>query len=1254
MKKCDLLTFTLLVMRMTFAQILLVMSFTFTTYANTAEGQEILDKKITLDASNTQFRNILQQIARMADVKFTYTSKTIPGNLKISMSASNQRLGDVLDMLLKPYQIQYDVVGKQIILRRQNGAGILEEQPLSEANNHFLKISGTVTGPDNTPLPFVSVTVEGTGRGTATDQKGYFEMEANVGEVLVFSLVGHKTYKVRIESNTSTLTVKLESNDGQMNEVVVTALGIKREAKQVGYSVQKIGAADITRTAPPNIVQGLMGKAAGLNVSVPNGIEGGSSRIVIRGNNSLIGNNQPLIVIDGIQIQDNPMGMDNKSGNYNPLDNKPPNSVDLGTLKDWGSYLNFINSADIEDVNVLKGPTAAALYGARGANGVILITTKKGSKKAGLGIDYNFSTRWTEVYRFQDLQNEYGYGGAIALWSADKPFPKDANGNDRYPAEAPWSGANLSSDKFSSHGIVPGGKNSWDLFSWYGTAASWGHKLDGTEIIWWDGVKRKWEANPDNIKSFFRTGNTTTHNVAFSGSGEAGNVRVSLSRTDNTAIVPNSKFDQTTVNIGSGVQVSRKVKAEATASYTKFNRLNTPNIGDNNSWTKFMIYGMSRDYKNLEKDLYRNGDGSKNQFNNTQYPLSYPYGGYGKDIYWNTYANNINLKRDQLIGSVKLNADLTSWLNVMGRSGIDYSTNEFETKNTPIDADGLQGQYGLELNKNYTITAEAMATAHKSNLFIEGFTASLTGGVSTWYNRYNGSKQWNKGPFAVPYVFAFRLAGTDDMNTTAPLDKDFIPQDYRSESKINSAYGLMDLSYKNYLFLQVTGRNDWSSTLPSYSNSYFYPSASLSFIFTEAFNMGAARNWLDFGKFRLAFAGSANGYVPYQVDYVYNSGVFGGAGTRTLPQTLPPLRLTPQRSSSFELGTQLGFLDNRISVDFTYYSIKSTSQILSAPLASSSGVSRVTFNTGELKNTGIEFIVRASPIRQKDFGWDIIFNGAHNTNKVLSLDKGVDAYPLGDVFGIAYGAAMQVKVGDSYGTIYGYDYKYKDGKKVVARIMDNSGTQVIGTRYVTTDEPVAIGNAAPKLTGGVANNFRYKNFSLYALVDFKLGGDIYSADYAAAMGNGLSPETLKERNGGGLPYTYPDGSQANHGVILDGVFEDGKPNTDVVNYMFKYASVYSGWSDIHLPRSAAVLENSWAKLREVSLTYDIPAGIIQKTKLFQGLSVSLIGRDLFYLYTTLPDNLNPEGVNGIGNAQGMQWSAFPGTRSFGFSIKVQF
>jgi iron complex outermembrane receptor protein len=506
---------------------------------------------------------------------------------------------------------------------------------------------------------------------------------------------------------------------------------------------------------------------------------------------------------------------------------------------------------------------------------------------------------------------------------------------------------------------------------------------------------------------------------------------------------------------------------------------------------------------------------------------------------------------------------------------------------------------------------------------------------------------YNNGPFAVPFLY--NLSNYTGTNI-------YRPSENRLESEINSVYSLLNLSYKKFLFLEVTERNDWSSTLPASNRSFAYPSASLSFVFTDAFKMDAVKNWLSFGKIRIADASSANGTVPYQTIFNYNQSPFGGQSALTVPSILPT-PVAPQTSKSVEIGAELGFFDNRIDVNVSYYNISSYNQILPITVANSSGAGGITINTGSLRNRGIEFTVNAKAISTKNFSWDIGLNGAHNSNTVVSLSPGVDQIPLGTWFG-QNGVNMNAHVGDQYGTIYGYDYKYLNGQKVVNLIYGdgtNTGNgPVIGAQYATTPSYVKIGNATPSLTGGLSNTFRYKSFSLYLLADFKIGGQIWSADYSSFMGQGQAPETLVERNGGGLPITYPDGTKGNNGVILQGVTPNGQPNTAVVNSWWKYAGNYQSWSNIPMVRSNGIFTNSWAKMREVNLSYRVPESIIKNSKLLQGLTLSIIGRDLFYIFTKLPDNLNPESLAGTGNVQGIQWNQLPGVRSFAFSVKTNF
>lgn len=1107
-------------------------------------------------------------------------------------------------------------------------------------------ITGVVRDSQGNPVPLATVQVKGAKQGVVADEAGRYTITIDKADaVLVVSYVGYSPREATVGSD-NTLNIVLDPPVA-MNEIVVTALGIKREAKSIGYSAQKVSSADITKAAAPDIATGLMGKSAGLNITPNNGVQGGSSRIVIRGNNSILGNNQPLIVMDGIQVQNDPVGGGSQTAGSS-----------LENPKDWGSFMNFINPDEVEDITVLKGASAAALYGARGANGVILITSKKGAKRAGLGVDYNYSALFTNAYRFQDVQNEYGYGGSNSMWSAVPEFPTNSAGEKRFPGNYPWDGQ-PAGDKFQAAGAIPGGYSTWDIFSWYGPAASWGHKLDGTEIIWWDGVKRTWSPQPDNRKTFFRTGNTQTHNLSFSGGGDYGTIRVGLTHIDNQSVQLNSHYKQNNVNLGSSLNISSKVKAEVNASYTNYNRLNTPDVGSENAVSKFMIHGMSREWRPIEMDIYKNADGSKNVFP-TSSPLGfYPYNNNSfQDLFWNLFEHNQTLNRNQLLGSVKLSADITPWLNVTGRTSLNYATTEVESKYTPLDAAGVRGQYGIENVRNKDVNFELFTSLHKDNI-VKGLNANLLIGNSALRSRMYNYSAWNNGEkanFAVPNKYFLA-------NTTGTLD---LPKEAWANYNLNSLFGVLDLSYNDYLFLQLTGRNDWSSTLPVATSSYFFPSANLSFVFTEAFKGLKNSSWLSYGKVKVSAAESANGANPYQTTYTYNSSVmsnfidgtapstFGGLTVRRLQPTLPPgIDLVPQRNKSYEAGLELGFLENRLNAEVTYYKAKATSQIMSGSLAWSAGATAITFNSGELSNQGIEFILRATPVISKNFRWNVVLNAAHNTNKVEALADGIDKYLLQDLWG-NNGVQMYVQVGENYGTIYGYDYTYLNGKKVVQKVLDKSDpTKVVGTQYVTTADPVPIGNATPKLTGGLSNTFNYKAFSLYVLTDFKLGGDIYSADYAAAIGMGLSPKTLKERNGGGLPYTYPDGTQANHGVILDGVFADGKENTDVVHYMYKYAGVSQGWSNIKMPRSEGIFENSWAKLRELTISYSIPSSLVKRTRILQGLDVSLIGRNLFYLYSSLPDNLNPEAINGIGNGQGIQWAQYPAMRDFGFSIKAR-
>jgi len=632
----------------------------------------------------------------------------------------------------------------------------------------------------------------------------------------------------------------------------------------------------------------------------------------------------------------------------------------------------------------------------------------------------------------------------------------------------------------------------------------------------------------------------------------------------------------------------------------------------------------------IEESLNVNEDGSRNNLRSIS-----PYQYTGANLWWNTYNNNTTLNRNKLLGGLSLSYDVTEWLNMTGRIGTDFTLNNFETRHNPTDLLGIEdGFYSTELSKDFVTNSDFLITASKEGFYNSKIDLSLAVGGAQYDRSLYGLRGETNG-WSNPWLFA--LENTE----LGVLELDKAPE-FRSDKVINSVYSFLNLAYDNFLFLELTGRNDWSSTLPLDANSYFYPSVSLSFIPTEAFDVGL--DYLNFWKLRAAYANTATDDEPFLIDKTYQIGTFGGNQTASGPSTIPPVKLLPQKTTSYELGTTLGLLDDRINFDLTLYKINSFDQILNAPIPASSGANEIKINTGEIENRGIEAILSFNVLQRKDLFLELGLNFARNRNRIISLgNEGATQKILADIWGLE-GPAIAVREGNDFGTIVGFDYVYhENGQPIVNEA---------GTHYLRTPNRVAVGNAAPKFTGGFTTRLGYKGFNLSTLIDTKWGGDIYSGTYVTSLQNGQSPATLIEREGGGLPYTDPDGNQRNVGVILDGVKADGSPNDQVVHYLFKYIPNSGGWGN-WLTRPG-VIENTWVKLRELTLSYEVPTQLATKTRVFQTLSLSLVGRDLFYLHTTLPDRINPEGNNGSGDAQGLEWASYPGMRSIGFSINAGF
>jgi iron complex outermembrane receptor protein len=1085
-----------------------------------------------------------------------------------------------------------------------------------------LTISGKVTEPDDElGMPGVTVMIKGTTTGTTTDIDGFYTLPGvSQGDTLEFRYVGYEPQEI-VVGNERTIYVELSPSAEMLDEVIVTALGVKRQKRDIGYSTEKIEADIIVRSNAPNVINAITGRAAGVQVAQGDGVDGGTTRITIRGNNSLKGNNQPLIVVDNVPMENTP-GFEN-----------------IGRGVDWGNPLSDINPHDIQDYTVLKGGAASALYGSRGANGVILITTKRGSKRKGIGVTYNYTYKLTQPYRFREMQNKYGAGGPISF--TPPTFPMDGD-TLLYPGIYGTDHLILNEDGDVSSTSAE--------FGYYGSAVSWGPEMDGQMVRWWDGKMRAYSPQPDNYESAFRNGNTQTHNISASGGGERGTMRVSLTRQDHQPIIENSNSSRTTINLGANLKISDQLRADLSFSYINFNRLNSPTLGDewNTSFNKGYLYSWARSYQNIDRENYMLPDGSRNP------QEGYPFQYVSKYLWWNYYNWNTELNRDKYLGALTLTWEVTPWMSLMGRIGRDFNTEQYVTTHKPVDVVGLQeGKYANSLLKTYSDIFEGYLKLYEDELFNSKLNADFTIGVSRWdydYYRMDG----HSGTWYYPNMYFFgnyteTIYGTDSLGNTIVDElgnsaSDVVPYDTVSQKRNNSVFGFLNLSYDNWIFLELTGRNDWSSTLPENNNSYFYPSVSVSFIASELIDIQGKLPWLNFVKIRGGVAQTATDTDPYKLDFYYNNSIFGGQQSTNYPDVIPPFQLTPQRVNAYEAGLNLGFFENRIDFDFTYYYLYSFSQILEdLPVPVSSGAPNITINEGVLTNQGFEIILNTVPVYNKNVIFKTGINFSKNTNWVNSLGEHAQVLPIGDIWG-GNGPAMALRVGDEYGTIYGYDYVYhENGQPIVS---DD------GTHYKITDTRVPIGNASPDFLAGWYTEFHWKGFTLGTLVDTKWGGDIYCGSYVINLQCGLSPETLIERDGGGLPYTDPDGNTSNIGVILPGVYEDGTPNDKVVHYYYKYLPNAGGWGKYL--STPGIVENSWVKMREISLSYTFPQKLIRKAKIFQNLTLSVVGRDLFYFYSSLPDNINPEGIMGQGNAQGFEWASMPGTRSVSFGISASF
>lgn len=1046
---------------------------------------------------------------------------------------------------------------------------------VSAQTGDIYTIKGHVTDAGGTDLPGVTIQVKGNAQsGTLTDIDGHYSISVKKNEILIFSYLGFETHQVEVLSN-KPIDVVLKENSTELDEVVVTSLNIPREKKALGYAVQAVSGKAL-ETRPTNALSALSGKISGLQVISSGGNMGGSSRVTLRGINSITGNNQPLYIIDGV-----------------PLDNTDMNTsstINGSAGKDVGSTIQDINPDDIADINVLKGPSAAALYGTRAANGVILITTKKGSSNTDrLDIQVNTGIELENVVRLPKRQKLYGGGYSTS-------FQKVTIDGKEY-------------------NVVD-----------YAADESWGPKLDGTPVLHWYNLDPEyandylnpepWVYPKNDVTDFFRTGVSNTNNIAFSKNSSSSAFRVSFTNKNVKGTVPNSSLSRNAVNI------SGSTKGDLVSFFGNVNYINNKSTG--RPWTgasnrniileAYQWGQVQVDYKRLSE--YKRADGTPRAWNRTSWEntTAAEKTKYIDNPYWSAYESYLKENRDRLYGNIGLVITPTKWLSLTGRiNGDVYQYNSQDRIAYYSRSQSMYQEYSQKFDEfNY----EFLATSNN-----RWGDHSLIANLGANYMRRNRrvSDIQTSGGLMIPAYYSLNNASSVIINPSTGLYK----------KAISSVYGSVSYGWKSMLYLDGTIRNDWSSTLPTDNNSFLYPSLTSSFVFTElpAFK---DQNWLSFGKVRLGWAEVGNDTDPYQLYKTYEAlNAFDGNISYTLSDKLNNPNLKPEITSSWEAGLQLQLFNNLIGLDVTYYNNNSRNQIIQLPTSDAFGYSYKLINAGKINNKGIEATLTVNPIRQKDWDWTAIANISKNSNKIIKLSDAVNTLQLSNTL-----VSLVAQEGESYGQIKGYDFVYApDGKKVV----NSDGV------YMRTDQFASLGSVLPDFLWSFQNQLRYKDFTFGFLIDSRVGGKFFSQTYKVGMYSGILESTAANniREDG----IILDGVTGNVVFNADGTYtvSNTATNDKRVTAQAWAQNQYNG------PTAYTVFDATFIKLRELTLgyTFNLPKWKVKS------INVTAYARNLWNIYTKSKD-IDPELTNSSGNVQGIEGGNLPTPVTYGINLGFKF
>ena len=1057
------------------------------------------------------------------------------------------------------------------------------------------QISGIVTSSeDNSPLPGVNIAVRGTNRGTTTGADGSYKISVDKQSTLVFSFVGFQAQTINVVDRTN-INVALTTEVGALEEVVVTALGITREKKSLGYASQEVKGDQVNTAKESNFINSLSGKVSGVEIKRNNNL-GSSSNIVIRGFKSLTGNNQALFVVDGV-----------------PIDNS--NTTSTGTAQggggyDYGNAASDINPDDIESINILKGAASTALYGSRAANGVVIITTKKGRKSQGIGVtaSVGYSVGSIDKSTFPEYQTQYGGGYGLYYEDPTSRFLfRDINGDGKEDL------------------VVPTGED-----------ASWGAKFDpNLQVYDWRsfdpsspqfGKSSPWVAAQNLPDKFFNNSTTFNGSVGLEGGGENGTYRVSYTRFDQTGILPNSSIQKNSFSFSGTQDFSKKLTATTSINFIRQDAKGRYSNGySDNIMSSFrQWYQTNVDILDLKSAFDRTG---QNITWNWADPSDL------KPIYWdNPYwqrANNFQTDwRNRIFGNVALNYKITENIDILGRVTLD-TYNELQEERVAVGSINNNGVAKYDrFDRNFReMNYDLFLNYNKE--FSETFSLKGLIGGNIRHAQTGSVFAGTQGGLVVPGLYSLS-------NTVSPISA---PTENYSQIYQEGIFASASFGYRNELFLDITARRDVSSTLPTANNTYFYPSISGSYIFSNKLSESWAA--LSFGKLRMNYAEVGNTAPALSLlnTYVKPTNVngdtrdsFGGQTLFSTSTTLNNPDLKPERTKSVEAGLEMKFVKNRIGFDVSVYRTLSVDQILPVAISKTTGYNRKFVNAGTIENKGIELSLFAIPVQFKDLSWRVGVNYTMNRNKVLELFEGVDNLQIATFQG---GVTLNAAIGEPYGLLRGADFVYNNGQKVVLP----SGY------YAQSDATSVIGNVTPDWKMGITNTVNYKGLSLSFLIDIQKGGSVFSLDRYYGLATGLYADTTP-LNDKGSPVR---GSNAEGGgYIVPGVLADGTPNTKRVS-----GENFGIFGYRRNPASAFIYDASYVKLREVTISYKLPVGLFGGSQFIKGATFSVVGRNLWIISKNLP-YADPEDGITSGNISGFQSGVYPSVREVGGSLKFSF